>query len=213
MIGTITDHIGPVQKPLVNGDTTDDPQPTFTGNNARPGDIITVSDKGTPIGSAIVGPDGSWSVTPSAPLGNGSHTITATEKNPTTGATSTASPAVVISVDTTVPASPAIDSVIDHVGPVQKPLVDGDTTDDTKPTFTGSGAKPGDVITVSDHGTPIGSATVNPDGSWSVTRPHRSAMAQRDHRDRDEPGHGRNQLAHARHHHRSRHDDPGRSGH
>jgi large repetitive protein len=74
-IGGIIDHVGPVQGKVAPGGSADDPKPTFTGRGAKPGDIITIKDGSTPIGSAIVKPDGTWSVTPDTALGNGPHTI------------------------------------------------------------------------------------------------------------------------------------------
>ncbi len=148
------------------GGSTDDPKPTFTGSGAKPGDIITIKDGSTPIGSAIVKPDGTWSVTPDASLGNGPHNITAVEKNPSTGATSSASTAYPITVDTTVPNPPSIGHITDPTTGGNVP--DGGTTGNPSPVISGTG-KPGDIVTVTDGDKPIGSTTVGPDGTWSIT--------------------------------------------
>ena len=57
----------------------------------------------------------------------------------------------------------------DDVGTVQGALSDTDTTDDTTPTFSGTGATPGEIITVYDNGQPLASVVVGPSGAWSVT--------------------------------------------
>ena len=167
-IGGVIDNVGPVKGNVASGGTTDDPKPVFTGSGAHAGDIITIKDGSAPIGSAIVKPDGTWSVTPDVSLGNGLHNITAVGKNPTTGATGPASTAYPITVDTTVPAAPAISGITDQAGPVTGNVASGGFTDDSRPIISGSG-KPGDIVTVSDNGLPIGSATVNGSGNWSVT--------------------------------------------
>ena len=69
----------------------------------------------------------------------------------------------------TPPAVPAIASVVDDTGSVQGALASGAASDDTRPTLSGSGATPGDLITVFDNGSAIGSTTVQSDGRWSFT--------------------------------------------
>ena len=165
----ITDHVGPVTGNVASGGTTDDSHATISGSHGKPGDIVTVSDNGLPIGSATVDADGNWSVTPVNALGNGAHSITAVEKNPATGATGPASTAYPITVDTNVPGAPSIGTVVDHTGAIQGNIANGGTTDETKPIINGTGAKSGDIVTVSDNGSVIGSATVGADGKWSFT--------------------------------------------
>ncbi len=167
-IGAITDNVGPVTGSVASGGTTDDSKPVISGTG-KAGDIVTVSDNHVPIGSATVDASGNWSVTPVNPLGDGSHSITAVEKNPATGATGPASTAFPITVDTTVPTAPAIGSLVDHTGAIQGNIANGGTTDETKPIISGSGAKAGDIVTISDNGTVIGSATVDANGKWTFT--------------------------------------------
>jgi hypothetical protein len=64
---------------------------------------------------------------------------------------------------------PVIGGIIDHVGPVTGNVAPGGTTDDAMPTISGSGARPGDRITLSDNGMFIGAAIVDSNGNWSVT--------------------------------------------
>jgi hypothetical protein len=74
-----------------NGSTVTTGTPTISGTGT-PGDTVTVSEGTTPICVAIVQPNGHWSCTPNAPLGNGTHTITAVQ----TGADGTSAPSAAI---------------------------------------------------------------------------------------------------------------------
>ncbi|WP_442786193.1 Ig-like domain-containing protein [Methylobacter sp. YRD-M1] len=72
-------------------------------------------------------------------------------------------------LDSTAPTAPSIGSVTDDVGAVQGPVANGGSTDDSTPTVNGSGATPGDTITLYDGTTAIGSTTVDASGNWSIT--------------------------------------------
>jgi len=65
------------------------------------------------------------------------------------------------------PVNNGIGSVVDDQGPVVGPLLSGDVTDDTRPTFTGGGQQPGEKVIVRDGGRVIGEAIVGANGSWS----------------------------------------------
>ena len=58
----------------------------------------------------------------------------------------------------------------DDVGPVIGPIADGQSTNDNRPTLTGTGTA-GDTITVYDDGDPLGTVVVGPTGTWSYTPP------------------------------------------
>jgi hypothetical protein len=66
------------------------------------------------------------------------------------------------------PNTPSIGGATDNVGAEQGPINKGDSTDDTTPTFTGTGT-PGNVIIISDNGKPIGEVIVGDDGNWEFT--------------------------------------------
>lgn len=134
---------------------TNDSTPPITGTG-EPGSKVTVTDDdGATVCTATVQADGSWSCSPSTPLPDGDHPLTATQTDPA-GNTSTPSAPVTVTVDTTPPAAPAI------TGPA------GPTADPT-PTITGTG-EPGATVTVTDgDGTTVCTATVQPDGTWSCT--------------------------------------------
>jgi len=63
---------------------------------------------------------------------------------------------------------PVIAEVVDNVGDVTGPIANGGATDDTTPTFNGTGT-PGNTIEIRDGETLIGEVLVGSDGSWSFT--------------------------------------------
>ncbi|MBF4991570.1 retention module-containing protein [Methylophilus sp. QUAN] len=58
---------------------------------------------------------------------------------------------------------------VDDVGPTQGLIVNNSTIDDNKPEIRGSNGNPGDTITIYDNGTKLGTALVQPDGTWTFT--------------------------------------------
>ncbi|WP_420388680.1 Ig-like domain-containing protein [Marinobacter sp.] len=149
--------------------TTNDTQPAITGSGAAPGDTVTLYDTDgiTVLGTTTVAGDGSWSVTPDAPLSEGSHNLSVTMTD-AAGNESGASSALTLVVDTTAPdapSAPVLDSVSDSG-------TQGDnTTNDTRPAITGSGATPGDTVTLydTDSTAVLGIGMVAGDGTWSIT--------------------------------------------
>lgn len=67
------DVTGPVSQ---NG-LTNDKTPTINGTG-EPGTTITLYSGTTEIGTAVVGPDGQWSITLETDLPDGGHVLTAT---------------------------------------------------------------------------------------------------------------------------------------
>jgi uncharacterized repeat protein (TIGR01451 family) len=70
--------------------------PTF-GGTAEPGSTVTVTSGGTPVCTAVVAADGSWSCAPTTALPTGSNTVTATTTDPA-GNTSPSSPPLTFTV-------------------------------------------------------------------------------------------------------------------
>lgn len=167
IITAIIDDVDPVTGD-VKGKTTNDTTPTLTGT-AEAGSVITIYQDGstTPLTTVTADGSGNWSYTPAA-LGEGLHTfeVTATLN----GATSGRSPAASVTVDLTAPGTPTIGSVIDDVGPVTGPLTSGQTTNDSQPTLTGTGAV-GDTISIYNNGVLLDSVVVGNTGTWSYTTP------------------------------------------
>lgn len=174
-IDDIFDNFGPDQGSIGDGDSTDDKTPTFTGGGATPGDTVVIIDNGDVIGSVKVDDDGNWEFTPDPELGTGPHEIVVVIKDPAGNESEPSDPVTIIVVDdVTPPVKPTpgaggIEIITDDIGPDKGIIGDGDTTDDTAPTFGGSGAVPGDIVTIIDNGTPIGSVEVDAGGNWEFT--------------------------------------------
>nr|WP_228732642.1 Ig-like domain-containing protein [Pseudomonas sp. P42] len=64
--------------------------------------------------------------------------------------------------------TPVVDGATDNVGADQGPITKGGSTDDTTPTFSGTGT-PGNIIIIKDNDKPIGEVTIGDDGKWTFT--------------------------------------------
>ncbi|HAV1603824.1 TPA: BapA prefix-like domain-containing protein [Enterobacter hormaechei subsp. steigerwaltii] len=170
VITAINDDVDPVIGD-VKDKTTNDNTPTLTGT-ADPGSVIAIYQDGVlvPLTNVVADVNGNWSYTPLLPLTEGPHTFAVTATNTTTGATSGQSPIATVTVDLTAPTAPAIGAVTDDVGPITGPIADGQSTNDNRPTLTGTGTA-GDTITVYNNGDPLGTVVVGPTGTWSYTPP------------------------------------------
>ncbi|MFL0346662.1 Ig-like domain-containing protein, partial [Enterobacter ludwigii] len=144
-IGEVEDDVGPITGPIHNGDATDDAQPVFRGGGANPGDTVELIVDDEVVGTAIVGEDGNWEVTPEKPLPEGEHEAVVVITDPEGNASEPSDPIDFV-VDLTPPEKPVIGEVEDDVGPVVGPINDGDTTDDTLPVFRGENGTPGDTV-------------------------------------------------------------------
>ncbi|MCE4958061.1 Ig-like domain-containing protein, partial [Macrococcoides caseolyticum] len=144
---TVTDTTAPLAPP-VNPVTSEDTVVTGTGT---PGNTITVKFPDGTTGTAVVQPDGTWSVAiPSGVDLVGGEVLPVTE----TDASGNVSPATSVTVtDTTGPAAPTV-----------RPVTSEDTV------VTGIGV-PGNTITVTFPDGTTGTAVVQPDGTWSVAIP------------------------------------------
>jgi hypothetical protein len=76
--------------------------PTFTGvaGNAAAGDTVTLLVDGAAAGTGVVQPNLSWSITPAAPVAEGTHQIAASE---TVSTVTTTSQALAVTIDLTAP--------------------------------------------------------------------------------------------------------------
>ncbi|WP_246623954.1 Ig-like domain-containing protein [Sphingomonas colocasiae] len=167
-IGSVTDDVAPVTGAVANGGATNDTRPTLSGTGSEAGATITIYDNGTQIGTTTADANGAWSFTPATALGQGAHSFTATATD-ALGNVSAPSPAYAVTVDTATPAVPAIGAVTDDVGAVMGAVANGGSTDDTRPTISGSGVEAGATISVFDNGTLLGTATAGANGDWSFT--------------------------------------------
>ena len=133
---------------------TNDSTPTVHGT-AEAHDTITVSVDGSSVGTTTADAAGAWSLAPTAALGDGHHTLTATATDPAgnTGAPSLPSG---FTIDTTPPAAPVVGSP-----------ADGSSTNDVRPPISGT-AEANSTVAVYVDGTPVGTATAGASGAWSL---------------------------------------------
>ncbi|MCQ4447264.1 Ig-like domain-containing protein [Enterobacter cloacae] len=168
VIGEVEDDAGTIVGPIQNGGATDDTQPTFRGENGTPGDTVRLIVDDNLVGTAIVGDDGKWEVTPEKPLPEGDHVGKVIIADPE-GNASEPSDDFKFIVDLQGPDKPVIGEVEDDQGPVVGPIHDGDTTDDTQPVFSGDKGTPGDTVRLIVDDEVVGTAIVGDDGRWEVT--------------------------------------------
>ncbi|MDY0927299.1 Ig-like domain-containing protein, partial [Enterobacter sp. CFBP8995] len=157
-VGVITGNVQP------NG-VTDDTRPTVQGT-ANPGNIISVYADGVLLGTTQTLADGTWSFTPTTDLPPGLVNLTA-KSTDVVGAESPETGEYPINIDITPPGGISGESLFDDVG-VTGPIVSGDSTDDSTPTFSGK-AEPGATVIIKDDGKEIGRVPVDANGDWSFT--------------------------------------------
>ncbi|MBU9400904.1 BapA prefix-like domain-containing protein [Burkholderia multivorans] len=126
---------------------------------------IDTNGDGTPDATVTADPTGTWTYTPTTPLPIGTQIgVTASDAAGNTSPSAT----VTVTGDVTAPAAPVIASVTDDVGSIVGALTNGASTDDTKPTLTGT-AEGGSTINVYDGSTLLGSTTADASGNWTFT--------------------------------------------
>lgn len=165
VIVSVHDDIGPYTGYLQKGDVTDDNQPTFSGT-AQPGSTVNLYDGETPIGSGITDDVGNWTITTDK-LADGLHHVTATATN-SVGVVTDPTGIWPFTVDTTAPSNVSDLVITSHLGAYTGPLAEGDFTEDSRPTLSGS-AEPGAKVILYDNGEPLGEALVDAKGQWTFT--------------------------------------------
>ncbi len=129
---------------------------------------MKIYDQNGLLGEVTAKADGTWSFSPVAKLPEGEHRfhVTATDR---AGNTSADSDDFVLTLDYTAPDASklAITEVYDDVKTAGV-VASGGETDDNRPLIKGTGAEPGNTITVYNGDKVIGTATVQADGTWSL---------------------------------------------
>ncbi|EEJ5120797.1 BapA prefix-like domain-containing protein [Salmonella enterica] len=153
---------------LVSGQLTNDATPTLNGRGEA-GATINVYLDGNPasIGTTTVNSDGTWSFTPQTPMANGNHTLTLSATDPA-GNSSAVSSGFVLTIDATPPAAPVIASVADNTAPVTGIVPNGGSTNETRPTLSGTG-EAGATLSIYNGSALVGTTQVQANGSWSFT--------------------------------------------
>ncbi|NNN26679.1 Ig-like domain-containing protein, partial [Pseudomonas nitroreducens] len=173
--------LDPASDTGIKGDNiTSDTMPTIDGKTEPNADVKVTLPTGEVI-NVKADDDGNWSVTPTKPLTEGDNSISVTA---TDAAGNASQPTViVVGIDTTTPPKPVIgpdgtlDMVYDNVEPKVGPLNSGDSTNDTRPTFSGNG-EPNQTITLYDGGKKIAEAVVGQDGKWSYEAPQDKPLSE-----------------------------------
>jgi uncharacterized delta-60 repeat protein len=141
---------------------TNDNALILTGT-AEANSTVTISQNGTVVGTALANGTGNWTLDRSATvLADGNYTYTATATD-TAGNVSPASANFLVTVDTGLPAAPAVVTITTDSG-----SADGITNDNTL-ILTGT-AEANSTVTISQNGTVVGTATANGTGNWTLDR-------------------------------------------
>ena len=162
----VTDDEGPVTGPLLNNQTTNDTQPTFSGT-AEAGSTVTIFDNGEVVDTVLVPPSGNWTWTPTDPLSEGPHAITLTTTD-VAGNSSTATAPFNVVVDTAAPDAPSAITAQDSVAPTTGPITEGQQTNENRPALSGT-VEPNATVQILDNGNVIGSVKANASGNWTFT--------------------------------------------
>nr|WP_245250658.1 Ig-like domain-containing protein [Pantoea endophytica] len=153
---------------------------TLSGLGGTPGDIVILYDGNTPIGSALVKADGSWSV--AGTLNNdGQHAVSASFTDAAGNESAKSTPAI-IELDSIV-RPPVITGIFDDVaGGIVGDIPLGEYTNDSSPTVSGT-AEPGATVRLrlainsADWGEDDGLTRrtyvviADENGNWSITIP------------------------------------------
>ncbi len=161
----VTDNVGEATGPLASGETTDDNTLDLSGQ-AEEGSVVRIYDGLTLLGSVTTGVGGSWNFT-TAPLTNGSHSLTVTVTD-AAGNVSQATPPFEVNVEADLPPATLTLEVTDDSGNTLVALADGASTQDTTPVLSGL-AVAGAVVTLTDGSTVLGSVIADSDGQWTFT--------------------------------------------
>ncbi len=164
---TLIDAVGAITGAIVNGTTTDDSTPTYSGR-AEANAVVTVYDGSTVLGSTRVAADGSWHFRPATPLADGAHHLSTTVTDRAGNVSGHGQP-----IDFTVDASHvqiSIEQVIDQAGSITGPLHSGQPTDDTQPEVKGR-ATAGSLVRIYVDGHAVASVQAGSDGKWALKLP------------------------------------------
>uniref|UniRef100_UPI001E56D26E beta strand repeat-containing protein n=1 Tax=Microvirga roseola TaxID=2883126 RepID=UPI001E56D26E len=156
--------------------TTNIARPTFTGT-APAGTVVYLFidyvGNGNPtdpfndlLGTFTVGSDGTWSITPTSDLDEGTRVYKARGLDEA-GNFGPVSATLWLTVDRTPPAVPATPDLVS--GSDTGRSNSDNITIDTTPTFTGSGAELASVVRLYADGVEIGSGVTDDSGNWTIT--------------------------------------------
>ncbi|WPG35934.1 Ig-like domain-containing protein [Variovorax sp. EBFNA2] len=170
-ITNVMDAVGAVTGHVSSGGTTDDARPLLSGiSSGVPGHTVVVmvrNSTGThALGEAVIGENGNWTFQVDTPLAAGQNTFMLVETD-TAGNETVPTDRYHVSVNTDKPTPPVIESVFDDVGAPHM-LQPGETTNDTKPTLSGT-AQANHTVKFYDGSTYLGETVADANGQWTFT--------------------------------------------
>ena len=155
-----TDH-GPFDDDNITNDNT----PTFEGTTEPAAFVELVLNGTTVLGHTTAGVDGKWTITPDVAIPNGAQSIVARVTD-IAGNTDVSAPLPIV-INTLVPAAP---SAPDLLVTSDTGILDTDNlTNDTTPTFQGTGGAPHALVELRENYLTIGSGFADADGNWTAT--------------------------------------------
>ncbi|MGY2299882.1 Ig-like domain-containing protein, partial [Pseudomonas yamanorum] len=161
----VMDSVGAVQGNVAtNGGVTDDTTPTYQGTGEPGATISLVIDGAAPVTVTVDG-TGAWTYTAAALVADGSHTVVATQTDLAGNVSPTVSSTFTVSTSAVAPPTLV---VTDDVAPVTGAVANAGTTNDTTPTFSGTGVAGATVHLVINGGTPV-DVLVDGTGAWTYT--------------------------------------------
>ncbi|RYF49012.1 MAG: hemagglutinin, partial [Comamonadaceae bacterium] len=171
VITSVVDDQGTSTGPLANNPTgvTDDASPVINGTSEANGSVI-IMDGLVKLGTAAVNAAGVWSFTPTAPLRNGPHLITAIAVDGAGNVGPTSAQFGFTLVAGGIPTAPSITNVIDNVGTLVNVAQNGLTNDPT-PTVEGTARAGYTVRLYNASGFLLGTDVADANGQWSITTP------------------------------------------
>lgn len=152
--------------PLANGSITNQTEPVLNGTSEANA-TVTLYNNGNPIATVQADDQGNWSYPLDTPLIPGLNVITATATD-AAGNVSPPSGVFSITIDLVAPTTPVAPLVADNEAPVVGYVANNGFTNDTTPTFSGTG-EVGSTITLYNGVTYLGSTVVNQSGTWTFT--------------------------------------------
>ena len=159
---SVADDVPGMVGNLQSGATTNDSQPTLLFTAAA-GSTVKVYDGGTFLGNAIEGPAGTFTFTPTAPLADGPHSLTATATN--ANGTSAPTAAFELVVDTTIPLN--ADGALTAVAGNDTGALGDNITSDNTPEISGV-TVPDSTVSVVVNGQTYQTTADTTTGAWSI---------------------------------------------
>ncbi|MEB5974904.1 Ig-like domain-containing protein, partial [Pantoea dispersa] len=157
---------GGVVGAIASGGVTNDNRPTLSGT-AEANALVFLRDGTSTIYSFYANGSGNWSFELPAGLPDGNHSFSVVAQD-AAGNLSSQSGSWNVSVDTVAPGAPLISNLVDNVtGGIVGDIANGGTTNDNKPTLSGT-SEPNAIITIRVDNVVWGSVRANGNGKWQL---------------------------------------------